>query len=83
MAEGILATGFGEERQEETTVSMAQVVNPKAMSVTREIDLPAFARNNKAKQGGEVIKLKKLSVLSSAEDEEKYEIPTFLRKQMD
>lgn len=33
--------------------------------------------------GGEVIKLKKLSVLSSSEDEEKYEIPTFLRKQVD
>jgi cell division protein FtsZ len=32
-------------------------------------------------QTPEVIKLKKLSVLSSAEDDEKYEIPTFLRRQ--
>jgi hypothetical protein len=30
-----------------------------------------------------VIKLKKLSVLSGGEDEEKFEIPTFLRKQAD
>ena len=48
------------------------------------VDVPAFARkNNEANAGGEVIKLKKLSVLSSAEDDEKYEIPTFLRKQAD
>jgi len=46
------------------------------------LEIPTFARKNKD-SGAEVIKLKKLSVLSSSEDEEKYEIPTFLRKQVD
>jgi hypothetical protein len=42
--------------------------------------MPSFAR--KSKEGpGEVVKLKKLSVLSGSDDEDKYEIPTFLRKQ--
>jgi hypothetical protein len=31
----------------------------------------------------EVIKLKKLSVLSTSDDDDKFEIPTFLRKQAD
>ncbi|NDC37678.1 MAG: cell division protein FtsZ [Proteobacteria bacterium] len=83
----VIATGFGDRAAEgDTTVSMASVVSNKesALSaVTDRLEVPAFAR--KAKEGpvGEVIKLKKLSVLSSSEDEEKYEIPTFLRKQVD
>ena len=79
----VIATGFGDAAEGENTVSMTQVVGGKTLSIARDrFDEPTFARN-KTKQGGEVIKLKKLSVLSSAEDEDKYEIPTFLRKQMD
>ncbi|NLF24795.1 MAG: cell division protein FtsZ [Deltaproteobacteria bacterium] len=79
----VIATGFGDTAQDENTVSMTQVVGGKTLSLSRDrFDEPAFSRN-KTKQGGEVIKLKKLSVLSTAEDEDKYEIPTFLRKQMD
>jgi cell division protein FtsZ len=83
----VIATGFGDRVSEgDTTVSMASVVGNKdisASAVTDRLEVPAFAR--KAKEGpvGEVIKLKKLSVLSSSEDDEKYEIPTFLRKQVD
>lgn len=83
----VIATGFGDRVAEgDTTVSMASVVGSKETAVsamTDRLEVPAFAR--KAKEGpvGEVIKLKKLSVLSSSEDDEKYEIPTFLRKQVD
>jgi hypothetical protein len=45
------------------------------------LDVPSFARKQVAAGSSEVIKLKKLSVLSTSEDEEKFEIPTFLRKQ--
>jgi len=76
----VIATGFGEAAEDETTVTMAAAVKDSKTAQER-LEVPTFAR--KPKQGGEVIKLKKLSVLSSAEDEEKYEIPTFLRKQMD
>ena len=77
----VIATGFGEQATDETTVTMTQVAGESSKSKNDEkAELPAFARKSK---GGEVIKLKKLSVLSSAEDEDKYEIPTFLRKQVD
>jgi len=90
----VIATGFGDAIEEATTVSMAslgssigsgtsqQPVAPAEGTVGSENELPAFARRNK-EGSGEVVKLKKLSVLSSSEDEEKYEIPTFLRKQAD
>lgn len=85
----VIATGFGDKKGEETstTVSMTQVAGaPKetlAAGTQERLEIPTFARKQKESQSGEVIKLKKLSVLSSAEDEEKYEIPTFLRKQAD
>ena len=92
----VIATGFGDRIGDETTVSMASIgggqssplsgpisgsAGDDSNSKNKRLEVPAFAR--KAKEGGEVIKLKKLSVLSSAEDEEKYEIPTFLRRQVD
>lgn len=79
----VIATGFGTRLgAEDTTVSMASVGgNDDRRGGSSE--LPQFARKGKENAGGEVIKLKKLSVLSSAEDQDKYEIPTFLRKQAD
>lgn len=92
----VIATGFGDHAEDSNTVSVSPVSaaagvqsgfmpGANASKEAREserVDIPTFAR--KGKDGGaEVIKLKKLSVLSSSEDEEKYEIPTFLRKQLD
>ena len=77
----VIATGFGEVREDETTVSAPQIATPREPAVDK-LEQPTFKRQ--AKEGGaEVIKLRKLSVLSSSEDEDKYEIPTFLRKQCD
>lgn len=72
----VIATGFGDEKaaSSETIVSLPVATNG--------LDIPAFARKQQQAAGGsEVIKLKKLSVLSGGESEEKFEIPTFLRKQ--
>jgi cell division protein FtsZ len=86
----VIATGFGDMKTDEagTTLSVNTVAPTKeqplaAASAQDKLEIPTFARKAKDSQSGEVIKLKKLSVLSSAEDEEKYEIPTFLRKQAD
>lgn len=79
----VIATGFGDKAEEDTTVSMSGVSGIKDGPSQERLEIPTFARKQKENSGGEVIKLKKLSVLSSAEDEEKYEIPTFLRKQVD
>ena len=81
----VIATGFGASASNQKTVSMTSV---RGVSGSAKNDKPTYVRNagadSAASNGsGEVIKLKKLSVLSSAEDKEKYEIPTFLRKQMD
>jgi cell division protein FtsZ len=79
----VIATGFGDRADEETGVSMTQVMGAKEGHGHERLDMPAFARKQKESSVGEVIKLKKLSVMSGAEDDEKYEIPTFLRKQVD
>jgi len=78
----VIATGFGDRAEDTTTVTMAQVVGGKEKSHER-IEVPAFARKSNEETGGEVIRLKKISVLSSSDEEDKYEIPTFLRKQVD
>ncbi len=78
----VIATGFGEASEDETTVSMSQISTSKE-TVSERLEVPAFARRKENSGGAEVIKLKKLSVLSSADDDDKYEIPTFLRKQVD
>ncbi|MGI6525679.1 MAG: cell division protein FtsZ [Bdellovibrionota bacterium] len=76
----VIATGFGDESADIAGVS------PLAGSGKSEGGVPSWlsSRASAAKNSTEgVMKLKKLSVLSGNEDETKYEIPTFLRKQMD
>jgi cell division protein FtsZ len=83
----VIATGFGEPAKASTTVTpSAGVKVPGVISTSVNVDSPAFARKTvtaAAQNGSEVIKLKKLSVLTTGEDEDKYEIPTFLRKQVE
>jgi cell division protein FtsZ len=85
----VIATGFGDRAEDDKSVTMTQIMGAKESTSSqlpgngsRNVDMPAFAR--KAENGGgEVIKLKTLSMLSGSDDEDKYEIPTFLRKQVD
>ena len=86
----VIATGFGSDSvADDTTVTVTPVAQQIAAHQhglkTQSMDIPAFARKQLGANAGasEVIKLKKLSVLSTSEDEEKFEIPTFLRKQAD
>jgi cell division protein FtsZ len=78
----VIATGFG-ERKEETAASTAGTSANRESAIHDRLDIPAYARRPRETATGDVIKLKKLSVMSSGEDEDKYEIPTFLRKQID
>jgi cell division protein FtsZ len=86
----VIATGFGSDSvADDSTVTVTPVAHQMAAQQpglkTQGMDIPAFARKQLGAGAGasEVIKLKKLSVLSTSEDEEKFEIPTFLRKQAD
>jgi cell division protein FtsZ len=78
----VIATGFG-ERKEETAASTTGTSANRESAMHDRLDIPAYARRSRETATGDVIKLKKLSVMSSGEDEDKYEIPTFLRKQID
>ncbi len=81
----VIATGFGAERfANSDAINNASKMGKQAGAMLHAsgLDIPAFARKQQQHGGAsEVIKLKKLSVLSTSEDEEKFEIPTFLRKQ--
>lgn len=80
----VIATGFGDRIGDEPGLTMTSVTGSSNRDPSSErIEVPTFARKGRDSGNGEVIKLKKLSVLSGAEDDEKYEIPTFLRKQVD
>jgi cell division protein FtsZ len=84
----VIATGFGDRVEDDKSVTMTQIMGGKetgsqlSSNGNRNVDVPAFARKAE-NSGGEVIKLKTLSMLSGSDDEDKYEIPTFLRKQVD
>jgi cell division protein FtsZ len=82
----VIATGFGEHKSASSDMGVSGTVGAMPITstlTTSGLDIPAFARKQQQAGASEVIKLKKLSVLSSTDDEEKFEIPTFLRKQAD
>jgi cell division protein FtsZ len=84
----VIATGFGDREQARLSggIPSATTRAPGVESgaYEKKLDIPTFARN---KQDGNTdqVKLKKLSVMSGSgsDEEEKYEIPTFLRRQVD
>ncbi len=84
----VIATGFGDREQARLSGSIPSAsTRPSGVdspAYEKKLDIPTYARN---KQDGnsEQVKLKKLSVMSGngSDEEEKYEIPTFLRRQAD
>ena len=92
----VIATGFGDEKEGSTELTNAgrfsrdlmtssSSTTSSSSSMTTSSPLMRAGSNsmNSSKKSSEVIRLKKLPVISSAEDDDKYEIPTFLRKQAD
>lgn len=85
----VIATGFGDPAHRyvgasiPTASSRAPQQIEKTVSFEKKLEIPAFSRRKEEEMPSEMIKLKKISVLGAGEDEEKYEIPTFLRRQVD
>jgi cell division protein FtsZ len=78
----VIATGFGDQPSAAAATTAAQAKTGLVGASGMQIDPAALGRKQVVQNGSsEVIKLKKLSVLSSSDDEDKFEIPTFLRKQ--
>lgn len=82
----VIATGFGDSRMDSIPVSVASAAAGTS-ALAKEIErseTPAFMRNRpQSGADDKVIKLKKVSVLSGGDDDDKFEIPTFLRKSVD
>jgi len=82
----VIATGFGIPLEDGVEISKSSMLTGgraagrSPLATSAEI---SSTRSGKESGSSDVIRLKKLPVLSSAEDQEKYEIPTFLRKQAD
>ena len=84
----VIATGFGDHgaqrlHQNITTSTIAAPTQADTLSAEKNLEIPTFSRNKQKEGSNDFLKLKKISVISSGEDEEKYEIPTFLRRQVD
>ena len=78
----VIATGFGEPKIDSIPVSPA--VSGMLAKEIEKSDVPAFMRSRTSPVADDkVIKLKKVSLLQSSDEEDKFEIPTFLRKSVD
>ncbi len=82
----VIATGFGDRDLRSASIPSASSQVPKMdSSFDKRLEIPTFARKQRDSASAvDTAKLKKISVMSGApEEEEKYEIPTFLRRQVD
>jgi cell division protein FtsZ len=85
----VIATGFGLPAEDGIEITKGGMLAGNRngvrspLSASAEVSKTPLLRSGKDNASADVIRLKKMPVLSSAEDEEKYEIPTFLRKQAD
>lgn len=82
----VIATGFGDRDSRGIPSATSQVPRLDPLGYEKKLEIPAFARKQRetaAVGATDTVKLKKISVMSAGEDEEKYEIPTFLRRQAD
>ncbi len=76
----VIATGFG--KAEEKSVSRFKKVAPISFSMRENKDVPTFMRRMKVNERFDELKLKEPPEFS-VEDEDRFDIPTFLRKQAD
>ncbi len=76
----VIATGFG--KIEEKSTSRFKKVAPISFSMRENKDVPTFMRRMKVNERFDELKLKEPPEFS-VEDEDRFDIPTFLRKQAD
>ncbi len=88
----VIATGFGEKAEQprikpalQGLISATIVKNKKVVhlgTIVDDLDAPTWQRKRQSAQEPETLTLDK-AMQFSADDDDKYDIPTFLRKQMD
>lgn len=75
----VIATGFGDRDVRGITTASSQVPRLDPLGSDKRLEVPTFARNRQRENGTEFV----TSRTPMTEDEEKFEIPTFLRRQLD
>ena len=84
----VIATGFGQKEKEARKPALASLTNSKDKKVVHlgtivdDLDAPTWQRKKKESGEQETLHLDKVLQLNP-EDEDKFDIPTFLRRQMD
>lgn len=79
----VIATGFGDRHAKSSSIPTGAISRGMTSAIDRtHIDTPTYTRRKREIENDNQ-QLRKISVLSSSESEEKYEIPTFLRRQVD
>ncbi len=81
----VIATGFGDamgQRKNVSAPSLSSAIQVDSSTAEKNLEIPTFSRKQK-ESSPDTLKIKKISVLGAGEEEEKYEIPTFLRRQVD
>jgi cell division protein FtsZ len=88
----VIATGFGEKVEQprskpalQSLATAAAARNKKVVhlgTIVDDLDTPTWQRKRQGAQEPETVTLDK-AIQFSADDDDKYDIPTFLRKQMD
>jgi cell division protein FtsZ len=84
----VIATGFGDKEKEArkpTLVSVAPKERPVRHlgTIVDDLDAPTWQRKKSDGAEPETINLEKALQMSSQEEDDKFDIPTFLRRQMD
>jgi cell division protein FtsZ len=90
----VIATGFGEDKEERapapanvSSITSAPVKNKKVVhlgTIVDDLDTPTWQRKKQGSEETETLTLNKSTFeFSRDKEEDEYDIPTFLRKQMD
>lgn len=86
----VIATGFGDREQRKAVLGPVPNPNPSKGrkvvhlgTIVDDLDSPTWQRKRQDTGEVESVTAEKVSMQLSQEDEDKFDIPTFLRKQMD
>jgi cell division protein FtsZ len=91
----VIATGFGEDKEERKpapasrpSIANASQKNKKVVhlgTIVDDLDTPTWQRKKQGSEEVETVSLSKASFqfTSNSDEDDKYDIPTFLRRQMD
>lgn len=95
----VIATGFGDRAETRRGLSMmgqsaqtpqtgplsssVDMVSNTTQAVDKRLEIPTFSRRQQKDVTADAMRMKKVSVPMMGEEEDKYEIPTFLRRQAD